>query len=141
MLRLKFCTIFALPMNANKIYTQADKAGIASAVLCMVHCLVIPLVFLMKFWFADSALVRGLPSWWHQLDYVFLAISFFAVYHSAGHTLYREIKLALWVFWTVLAVAIVFEDSIHWLAYVASAGLIATHYVNIRRIRKYRVYQ
>lgn len=114
--------------------SSSDKAGIASAVLCTIHCLIIPVFFAIKFWWADKY-VLTLPDWWSKLDYLFLSISFLAVYHSATHTRFAAIKAALWVFWAALATAIVFEASLHWLAYIASAGLIVTHYLNIRRLR------
>jgi len=88
----------------------------------------------------DSNTAYDIPAWWGKLDYIFLVVSFLAVYHSAGHTRYKEIKLSLWIFWSVLAIAIIFETTIHWAAYIASAGLIVTHFVNIMRIRKSAAY-
>ena len=126
-------------MNQNRISTKSDKAGIASAVLCMIHCLVIPVLFLLKFSFTDNTILQ-LPLWWEKIDYIFLAISFIAVYHSAGHTRFKEIKIGLWLFWGILATAIVFSATLHWMAYIASAGLIVTHFVNIMRIRKFGSY-
>ncbi len=123
----------------QQISTGSDKAGIASAVLCMAHCLVVPVLFLMKFWVSDTA--HQLPAWWEKLDYLFLVISFAAVYHSAGHTRFKEIKIALWIFWTLLACSIIFSTWLHSVAYLASAGLIAAHYINIRRIRRYSLSQ
>jgi hypothetical protein len=35
-----------------------------------------------------------------------------------------------------LAVAVVFEQQLHWMAYLASAGLIFTHFFNIRNHSK-----
>lgn len=121
-------------MSEETVSIQSDRAGIASAVLCMVHCLAVPVFYLTKDWFT------ALPTWWHQLDYLFLLISFWAVYHSAGHTKLRSIKASLWIFWVILSVSIIFEATLHWMAYVASAGLIATHFINIKRLRKYRTY-
>ena len=115
---------------------KSDKAGIASALLCTVHCLIIPVLFLVQYSFADGNSTMHLPSWWEQLDYLFLLISFWAVYHSASHTRYKEIRIALWLSWTVLAIAIIGGTGLHWLAYPASAGLIAAHFVNLKRMRK-----
>ena len=70
------------------------------------------------------------------MDYIFLVVSFLAVFHSAKHTNTKEIKASLWIFWAMLAIAIIFQSAIHWIAYIASAGLIATHYLNIRRLRR-----
>ena len=123
-------------MNQNEVSATSDKAGITSALLCTVHCLVVPVFFLAKFWWTDGNTTIHLPSWWEKLDFIFLLVSFIAVYHSAAHTPSKEIKISLWTFWTILATAIVFATTLHWLAYIASAGLITTHLMNIRRIRR-----
>jgi hypothetical protein len=39
----------------------------------------------------------------------------------------------MWLFWLCLAIAIIFEHRLHWMAYIASTGLIATHVANIRK--------
>ena len=87
--------------------------------------------FLLKF----SVLGDMLPKWWDKLDYVFLFISLVAVYHAASHAATRNIKLLLWLFWVFFAIAIVFQPVMHWMAYIASAGLIGTHVTNIRKHR------
>jgi hypothetical protein len=122
-------------MNKNNISTQSDTAGIASALLCMIHCLVVPVFFLLKFWLSENV-ISQLPPWWEKIDYFFLLISFLAVYHSTSHTRFIEIRIALWIFWITLAIAILFAHSMHWMAYIASAGLIVTHYLNIRSLKK-----
>jgi len=123
-------------MKKHTSSSISDNTGIASAILCTIHCLIIPALFLAKFWWADSSGATLLPSWWGRLDYVFLVISFWAVYHSATHTAVKTIKVSLWIFWCMLAVAIIYEAQLHWLAYIASAGLVATHIRNIIRIRR-----
>jgi hypothetical protein len=120
----------------QEVENIADKAGIASAVLCTVHCLVVPMLFLIKFTWADELANYRLPYWWELLDYLFLLISFFAVYHSASHTASRPIKMSLWIFWAILAISIIFSKHLHALAYVASAGLVSTHFMNIRRMKR-----
>ena len=127
------CNLVAFRMN-NELSAKSDKAGIASAVLCTIHCLVVPVLFLLKMsWTQHTAI--DLPSWWEKIDYLFLLISFFAVYHSASHTKTIEIKYSLWLFWSILVLAIVFQSKLHWLAYIASAGLVITHLINIRRMK------
>jgi MerC mercury resistance protein len=122
-------------MNQPQASSVSDKAGITSAILCTVHCLIVPALFLAKFWLSDNAVIQ-LPAWWELLDFLFLAVSFFAVYHSASHTPVHNIKISLWVFWAILALSILFATRLHWLAYLASAGLIVTHFLNIRRMRR-----
>ena len=117
--------------HKSLIKFNPDQAGIYSAVLCTVHCLIIPALFLLKFSWTDKAAAYQLPSWWENIDYLFLALSFFAVYHSASHTKTNGIKLSLWLFWGILTIAILFQVSFHWMAYIASAGLVITHSINI----------
>lgn len=123
-------------MKKIKGFVNSDKAGIVSAVLCTVHCLTIPALFFIKFLVAKSSNPLSLPQWWENLDYVFLIISLTAVYHSASHSRSKEIKRLLWIFWAILATAVIGGAAVHWMAYVASAGLIATHFFNLRRSRK-----
>ncbi len=126
---------FKTGMGKDTSSAISDKVGITSAVLCTIHCLVIPALFLLKGWYADSTTAK-LPHWWESMDSIFLVISFVAVYHSSTHTKVKEIRMALWASWCLLALAIVFSSHLHWLTYVASAGLISTHFINIRRIRR-----
>lgn len=130
-------------MGSNKYTAGADKLGIASAVICTIHCLVVPMLFLLKYWWTNTtgkALfgTSGLPSWWETIDYLFLIVGFVAVYHASAHASGRYIKLSLWLFWLCLAIAVVFEHTLHWMAYIASIGLITTHFINIRNHKKQR---
>lgn len=125
-------------------YTSgADRLGIMSAVICTVHCLVVPLLFLLKYWWTNAMGKTlwggGLPSWWESFDYLFLVVGFIAVYHASSHAAGKGIRLSLWFFWACLAVAVIFEDTLHWMAYIASAGLIVTHFINIKRHRKAQI--
>ncbi len=131
----------------SKYSPGADKVGITSAVICAVHCLVIPAVFVVKYALTDGVAGSlsevwgtGLPDWWELLDYVFLAVGLFAVFHAATHAPARGIRIALWVFWLCLAIAVIFEEHLHWLAYIASAGLVTTHFFNIRMHRSGKTY-
>ncbi len=122
--------------TANKRNSsKADTTGIASALLCTIHCLAIPALLFIKTAYAGIANIQ-FPAWWHSLDYMFLLISFYAVFHSASHTSYAGIRISLWAFWTILAISILFEASLYALAYVASAGLIITHIINLRLLTR-----
>jgi hypothetical protein len=105
---------------------------------------VIPAIFLLKYSWADTTGAAvgkagwgsGLPHWWEMLDYIFLIVGFVAVYHAANHSAKKNIKWFLWFFWICLAIAVVFEQKLHWMAYIASAGLIITHFFNIKNHTK-----
>lgn len=119
--------------------TGADRLGIASAIACTIHCLVIPALFIIRYSFAatiNGHLPAGFPAWWPLLDYLFLAISFYAVYHASTHAADKGVKWLLWSFWLCLALAVFFEEHVRWLAYVASAGLVGTHITNIKKHRR-----
>lgn len=100
--------------------------------------MVVPLIFLVRFSLTDTTVAHVhaghhiLPGWWESLDYVFLAVGFYAVFHAAGHAASKAVKKLLWLFWVCLAAAVVFHAHLHWLSYFASAGLIGTHLFNIR---------
>ncbi len=123
-------------MNQKPISVQSDKAGIAAAVLCTIHCLIVPALFLINYLWRTNVAAGFLPLWWDKVDYVFLLLSFWAVYHAVKHATLKDIKISLWGFWGLLAVAIVFENYVHWLAYIASAGLVITHLRNIHLINR-----
>jgi hypothetical protein len=118
-------------MEVHQHKTGSDRVGIVAAVLCMIHCMIVPLAFALKVWWSTHT-IYTLPWWWGMLDYFFLVVSFIAVYHSSSHAVSKGVKFSFWFFWGVLTLAIVFEGYIHWLAYLASTGLIATHVVNLR---------
>lgn len=147
MLHLRFFCTFAAVLWLHKLFHShkyapgADRVGIISAIICAVHCLVIPAVFLIKYSWADSvsSVHAGhelLPYWWHALDYLFLTVGFVAVLHASAHAPAKGVRFSLWFFLTCLAIAVIFEERLHWMAYIASAGLIATHFINIRKHTK-----
>jgi len=92
--------------------------------------------FMLRFALSERHIIGALPPWWELIDYLFLAVSFYAVFHSSRHNGSMPVKISLWFFWALLAVAVIFGPAVHWMAYVASAGLVTTHFNNIRRIRR-----
>ena len=56
------------------IIKKPDTLGALASSLCIVHCLATPMIFI-----AHSCAIGGCeaaPSWWKNLDYLFLTISF-----------------------------------------------------------------
>lgn len=128
----------------SKYTVGADRLGVISAVICTIHCMVVPALLLSKYAMGSLLFEAGhdgvhhahaLPVWWELLDYVFLAVGFFAVYHAAAHAATRRIRLSLWLSWSLLAIGVFFHNSFHWVVYFASASLITTHVFNIRKHR------
>jgi hypothetical protein len=119
----------------NKLVTKSDTFGAFASSLCLVHCIVTPILFAIQ---PIAAQTEGAPIWWKSLDYIFLIISFFAVLWSAKNTSKTWMKYALWISWLLLTLAIVNEklELFHLgelVVYIPAVSLIGLHLYN----RKY----
>ena len=110
---------------------KSDTLGVLSSSLCLIHCLLTPVLFVVQ----SSCCQAETPLWWKGIDYVFLIVSFFAVYKSANETSKNWMKYALHACWTILAFVILNErfglvnlpeSSI----YFPSLGLVFLHIYN-----------
>jgi Ca2+/Na+ antiporter len=115
----------------NKLSINSDTVGAIASSLCLLHCIVTPLIFIIQPLVADT----GAPSWWKSMDYVFLLLSFFAVYWSAKNTAKVWMQYALWSFWLALTIAILNEklEMFSWSEfsiYIPALGLVFLHLYN-----------
>jgi len=92
----------------NLILNKSNDIGIIASLICLVHCIATPFLFVAKL-FADSC-CKATPTWWTSLDYLFLFIAFFAVYQSAKMTAKKWVRLGLWLSWLVLFMVIINEQ-------------------------------
>ena len=118
-----------LPTTNNK----SDLFGILASSLCMVHCLVTPLIFVLQ---ASTVNCSELgPMWWRMMDYVFLVISISAIHHSAKMTSAKWMPKALYTSWGILAFLIL-NESLHFLPiphmliYLPAFSLVFLHLFN-----------
>ncbi len=124
-----------------KIYLpeqRADYIGITGSILCIVHCLVTPVLVMTSTLLNHDSLRLGFLS----LDYVFIAVNMVAVWSASRHTS-RQITIALWGFLVLFAGGLLLEDvheGFEYLAYAASIGLVITHIANIRHCRTHHVH-
>lgn len=86
-----------------------DRLGIVASTLCLIHCLITPFIFVAQSCAASCC--ASAPTWWMYLDYLFLAISFFAIRRSSRMTIYKSMKYALRICWGVLFVLIINEST------------------------------
>ena len=108
----------------------ADLAGIVNTVLCLIHCLAMPIFVSLGAAFVAHPL----------LSWAFAALAFVAVYYATRHGSSRPVTWFLWCAAALFAVALVLEHQWHWLhevSYVASALLIIGHLINLRQGRGY----
>ncbi|CCH02701.1 hypothetical protein FAES_4702 [Fibrella aestuarina BUZ 2] len=118
---------------------KADYLGITGSVLCLIHCLVTPVLVMTSTLLSHESLRVGFLS----LDYVFIAINIAAVWSAARHTS-RVIGRCLWAFLALFVAGLLLEstyESAAYLAYAASLGLVGTHVANIRHCRKTHAHQ
>lgn len=121
-------------MKTERLSRKADYIGITGSVLCIIHCLITPVLLLTSSMFQNSTLRLGYLS----LDYVFIGVNIVAVYFATRHYAPLAIKRSLWGFLFLFAAALLLEDTapvFEYIAYTASAGLVITHLLNIRQHR------
>ena len=118
-------------MKTDLLSRKADYIGITGSMLCLIHCLVTPVLLMTTAVMRDEHLRIGFLS----LDYVFIGVNIVAVYFATRANVLPSIKWALWGFLTLFSVAILLEDvneAFQLTGYAASAGLVMTHLINIR---------
>lgn len=116
--------------------SKSDFVGVAASGLCIIHCVVTPFLFI-----AQSCAVKKCcdmaPTWWSYLDYLFITITFFAVFWSAKKTTKPWMRFALYINWLILTLLVlnekfnIFHLSEIW-KYTSSFSLIAFHFYNVK---------
>ena len=114
---------------------KPDVYGAMASTLCLTHCLATPLLFIVQ-----SCSLKGCqstPIWWKIIDYIFLIISFFAIYHSTKTTKSALIKPALWISWFFLSFIII-NEKFNWISlpeyaiYIPALALVVLHVYNLK---------
>lgn len=119
-----------------KLYIKySDQFGVTANVLCMLHCLLTP--FLFVFQAKTATYFSEITFFWSFLNYFLLAISFIAVYQSAKKTTNNIVKYMLITTWMCLSFLIINEgfELYHLpeaLTYAAASTLAFTHIYNLK---------
>lgn len=116
-----------------QIKQKPDLLGTYASSLCLIHCLATPFVFIAQT--GVAACCTTTPEWWKFLDFIFLVISFFAIYWSTKTTTITWVKPMLWVSWFALLIVILNEKLAmfplaEWVIYVPALALIILHLYN-----------
>jgi hypothetical protein len=112
--------------------TYFDWLGISSSSICLIHCLLTPVILMLNV--SDFS--------YHLIGYLALLMSFFAAYNISKNSKPTYILIILWLSFLGLAVSILFEDDfifLHYLSYLSSFGLIVAHILNMRYCKKCNV--
>jgi len=86
---------------------NSDSIGAIASSLCLIHCVATPFIFIAQT--CSATCCESAPTWWTIIDYVFLAISFFAVYWSSNNSSKQWVKYSLWFNWIALCLLIINE--------------------------------
>lgn len=115
------------------LLNKPDTLGMAASILCMIHCLVTPLLFITQTSIATNEVAS---IWWKNIDYLLLAISFFAVYRSTQKSSNHLINYGLWVTFISLSLIII-NEKMEWfflpeiIIHIAGLILVALHIYNL----------
>lgn len=139
--KLKSCSYICNNVaNMKKLISNYfyDYLGMTSSAICLIHCLVTPIVMLVKpFYDVRMRLPshEGIPFW----DYLFLFGCFIAVFFTTKEASSFKISVAFWSFFLLFAISILFEDDfkyLNFLGYFSSLALIITHFIHLRNCKK-----
>jgi hypothetical protein len=114
---------------------KPDTIGALASVLCVVHCVITPFLFLAHSCSQHSC--SATPVWWRSIDYFFLFISLCSVYHSTQSTSKRIMKYLFWINWTVLCFLVINEkfqvvSLSEIFTYVTAFSLALLHIYNLK---------
>ena len=117
---------------------NSDHIGITASSLCMLHCFFTPILFLSQA--TTLTLTQKIPFLWQSLNFLFLLISFLAVYHTVKNSTKLIVKVLLFSAWFILSTLILNEffeiTSIPELyTYAAATSLAGLHVYNLKYCR------
>lgn len=123
-------------MKAKSI--NPDTIGIMASTLCLIHCVATPFIFLAKA--CSVSCCANAPVWWKGIDFLFIIISFVAIFYAAKNTSKSWMPMALWSSWLVLLVTIFCETlGANFLppkfVYIPSIGIVILHLYNHKYCR------
>ena len=119
----------------NKIFLPFDSIGIIASTLCTIHCIVTPFIFIAKA--CTATCCSDAPSWWLMIDYIFLIISFLAIFFISKNLTIKWLQTAFWVSWSLLLFSIANHSidivQLHKnFIYIPSGAIIILHFYNMQ---------
>ena len=119
----------------QKILLPFDSIGIIASTLCTIHCIVTPFIFIAKA--CTATCCSDAPSWWLMIDYLFLFISFIAIFFISKNLTIKWLKNVFWISWIVLLFTIVNHSiNITYLPknfiYIPSISIVVLHFYNLQ---------
>jgi hypothetical protein len=113
---------------------KSDIIGASASALCAVHCIATPFLFVAQSCHADACCEVS-PGWWNAIDYIFVGVTFAAVFFSARNSARTWMKYAMYGSWVVLT-AFIFNEKFSFIPiaeewkYGSAFVLISLHLYN-----------
>ena len=122
----------------NNTIINSDHIGILTGFVCGLHCIATPLFFIYHVELIN--LNKEEIFSWQSLNYLFILISFLAIYRSAQNSSKSIIKILMFVSWIFLCLTLLNEQfevfKIEELyTYLAITSLCGLHYYNLKYCR------
>ncbi len=116
---------------------NTDTIGAIASTICMIHCLLTPVLFITKSCASTHCCAADTPIWWSVVDFVFAAIAFFAIWESTQFSTKKWVKYGLWFSWLSLSFIIVNEkvsliSLFDYAIYIPAISLVLFHIYNQR---------
>jgi hypothetical protein len=114
----------------KKAVYDSDKIGVASSIICIIHCAIPPLLFTVA-----TGLGNYIEKYFHTfaIDLIFFLIAAIAVFFSSRNTSKYYMRIALWVCLLFFGAGIFLNSIIEnaeYIIYLGSFGLIIAHTIN-----------
>ncbi len=119
----------------NRINLSFDNIGIIASTLCTIHCIATPFLFVARA--CSVTCCSDAPIWWVLIDYLFLVISFYAIFFIHKNLTIKWLRASFWISWTILLITIVNQsiDIIYLpknFIYIPSIVIVVLHYYNLK---------
>tara|TARA_B110000003_G_scaffold109854_1_gene112459 strand:+ start:17341 stop:17736 length:396 start_codon:yes stop_codon:yes gene_type:complete len=114
---------------------KPDTIGAIASILCLVHCIITPMLFAVQGYIAANH--KFVSTWWKNLDFLFIAVSAYAINRSVKNSSKKTMRVALWICWFILFFLII-NEKLEWLSldeviiYVSSSTLAILHIYNLK---------
>ena len=123
-------------MNIIKI--NSDHVGITTGILCVIHCMFSPFFYVYQASISSNNFEASFL--WDSMNYIFIIISFIAVYKSVLNSSNSIIKSILFISWFALTILILNEqfEILHLqevYTYLSASILCVTHFYNLKNCR------
>ena len=120
------------------IIKHSDYVGASASGLCLIHCIATPILFLSQA--SLISISNEMLFLWQSLNFLFLAISFIAIYYSVKNSSNSYVKILLFLSWLILSCLILIElfeilSIAEFYTYIAAISLSSLHIYNLNYCR------